>query len=189
MNLTPVRNKALFTLAGAALAGGFALSANAQTTDQPQGIYSADDILDAEVYLSESPDEQIGEVEDIVFNEAMQVTALVVESGSVLGLGGREIIVEAGQFSLLTETENDDDVEHRVMLDATAEELEGYPVYSDDWWADARLRAQETWQQTQEGAQSAWQTTQEGAERAWETTQENAQRAWESARDAVSGND
>ncbi|WP_163558018.1 PRC-barrel domain-containing protein [Halomonas sp. NO4] len=176
----------LLTLTVAALAGGFALGTAAQTTDQPQGIYSADDILDAEVYLSENPDQEVGEVEDILFNEAMQVTALVIESGSVLGLGGREIIVEAGQFSLLTETQDDDDVEHRVMLDATAAELENYPVFSDAWWQQARLQARDAWEQTQEGAQSAWQQTQEGAERAWETTQENAQRAWEAARDTLS---
>lgn len=181
--------KHALTLAIAALAGGIALGASATEEHQPQGIYSASDILDADVYLSSDPDREVGEVEDILFDEAMQVTALVIESGSVLGLGGREIIVEAGQFTLTTHFEDDGDVEHRVMLDATAEELEGYPVYSDDWWEQARERSREAWLQTQEGAESAWQATREGAESAWETTRENARQAWEAAREAMSGSD
>lgn len=183
-----MRRQAL-TLAIAALAGGLALGAQAQPDYEPQGLYSAEDILDAGVYLTGDPDERVGEVEDILFDEAMQVTALVVESGSVLGLGGRDFIVESGQFTLLThqddDSDSDSDTEHRVMLEASAEALEGYPVYSDDWWERARERSREAWLQAQEGAESAWETTQEGAERAWETTRENARRAWEAARDAV----
>ena len=112
-----------------------------------------------------------------------------IESGSVLGLGGRDFIVESGQFTLITHHDDDGETEHRVMLEASAEALEGYPVYSDDWWDRARERSREAWLQTQEGAESAWQTTQEGAERAWDTTRENAQRAWEAARDAVGADD
>ncbi len=177
--------KQTLSLAIAALAGGLSLGAQAQTDYQPQGLYSADDILDAGVYLTGNPDERVGEVEDILFDEAMQITALVVESGSVLGLGGREFIVESGRFTLITDLENDGDAEHRVMLEASAEEIEGYPTYSDAWWEQARERSREAWMQTQEGAESAWQATQEGAERAWDTTRENARRAWEAARDAV----
>lgn len=177
--------KHTLTLAIAALAGSLSLGAQAQPAYEPQGLYSAETILDADVYLTSDPDEPVGEVEDILFDEAMQVTALVVESGSVLGLGGREFIVESGQFTLITHADDDDDTEHRVMLEATAEEIEGYPAYSDDWWEQARERSREAWLQTQEGARSAWQATQEGAEHAWETTRENARRAWEAARDAV----
>ncbi|MCA1769479.1 MAG: PRC-barrel domain-containing protein [Halomonas sp.] len=173
------------TLAIATLAGGLAFGAQAQPAYEPQGLYSAEAILDADVYLTRDPDERVGEVEDILFDEAMQVTALVVESGSVLGLGGREFIVESGRFTLITHYDDDGDAEHRVMLMATAEELEGYPIFSDDWWEQARERSREAWLQTQEGAESAWQTTQEGAEQAWEITRENARRAWEAARDAV----
>ncbi|GEK46909.1 hypothetical protein HPA02_11920 [Bisbaumannia pacifica] len=177
--------KPTLSLAIATLAGGLALGAQAQSTYQPQGLYSADDILDAGVYLTANPGERVGEVEDILLDEAMQITALVVESGSALGLGGREFIVESGSFTLMTDLENDGDAEHRVMLEASAEELEGYPTYNDAWWAQARERSREAWMRTQEGAESAWQATQEGAERAWETTRENARQAWEAARDAV----
>ncbi len=177
------------TLAIATLAGGFALGAQAQPAHEPQGLYSAGDILDAGAYLSSDPDERVGEVEDILFDEAMQVTALVIESGSVLGLGGRDVIVEAGQFTLTTHFDDDGDTQHRVMLEASAEALESYPVFSDDWWDQARERSREAWLQTQEGAESAWETTQEGAERAWDTTRENARQAWEAARDAVGADD
>ncbi|MFB9145605.1 PRC-barrel domain-containing protein [Halomonas alkalicola] len=181
--------KSTLTLAIAALAGGLTLGAQAQPAYEPQGLYSAEDILDADVYLTSDPDERVGEVEDILFDEAMQVTALVIESGSVLGLGGRDFIVESGQFTLITHYDDDGETEHRVMLEASAEAIEGYPVYSDDWWDRARERSREAWLQTQDGAESAWQTTQEGAERAWDTTRENAQRAWEAARDAVGADD
>ncbi|MFP4263969.1 MAG: PRC-barrel domain-containing protein [Halomonas sp.] len=177
------------SLAIALLSGGLAVGAQAQTDHDPQGLYSAEDILDADVYLNDDPEERVGEVEDILLDEAMQVTALVVESGSVLGLGGRDIIVESGQFTLNTQRDDDGDTEHRVVLEASAEELEEYPVYDKDWWHEARERSREAWLDTREGAESAWQTTQEGAESAWETTRENARRAWESARDAVGAED
>ncbi len=177
--------KQTLTLAIAAVAGSLALNAHAQPAHDPQGLYSAQDILSADVYLAHAPDERIGGVGDILLDEAMQVSALVVESGSVLGLAGREIIVESGQFTLTTHSDDVDEPEHRVMLEASAEELETYPAFSDDWWELARERSREAWLQTQEGAESAWEATQEGAERAWETTRENAQRAWEAARDAV----
>ncbi|GHE20874.1 PRC-barrel domain-containing protein [Halomonas urumqiensis] len=176
----------------AALAAGISASAMAENHGhqpqghQPQGLYSAEDIIDADVYLSANPEEEVGEVEDILLDEGMGVAALVIESGSVLNLGGQEFIVKAGQFSLTTYQDDDGDTEHRVMLDASADEIEGYPVYDNDWWQQARERSREAWMETQEGAQSAWETTQEGAESAWETTRENAQRAWNSALDAMS---
>src|SRR5690554_8116243 len=91
--------KHTLTLAIAALAGSLSLGAQAQPAYEPQGLYSAETILDADVYLSSDPDEPVGEVEDILFDEAMQVTALVVESGSVLGLGGREFIVRSEEHT------------------------------------------------------------------------------------------
>ncbi|QTF92262.1 PRC-barrel domain-containing protein, partial [Halomonas sp. BM-2019] len=144
--------KTTLALTVAALAGGFTLGTQAQPTHEPQGLYSAENILDADVYLTSDPDERVGEVENILFDEAMQVTALVIESGAVLGMGGREFIVESGQFTLTTHFDDDGESEHRVMLEASAEELEGYPVYSDDWWDRARERSREAWLQTQEGA-------------------------------------
>ncbi|ATH78018.1 PRC-barrel domain-containing protein [Halomonas sp. NyZ770] len=159
-----MRKSLLTTAIGTVLLGSMAMGAHAQT--EPQGMYSAEDILDADVYFAGGSGEEIGEVENILFDEEMRITALVVESGAVLGLGGREIVVGTDHFTLETHTEADGDTEHRIMLQATSEEVEAFPTYNHDWW-----------EQTKAGARDAWETTRDGA-----------QSAWQSARDAVNSN-
>lgn len=154
-----MRKTILTTIIGTALLGTVAMSAHAQ--NEPQGMYSADDILDADVYFAGGSGEQIGEVDDILFDEEMRITALVIESGSVLGLGGREIVVGTDYFSLETHTEGDGDTEHRVMVEASQEEVEAFPAYNRDWWEQTKANARDAWQTTQEGAESAWQRTRE----------------------------
>jgi sporulation protein YlmC with PRC-barrel domain len=157
-----MRKSILTTAITTALFGGMAFGVQAQT--EPQGMYSADDILDAEVFFADGSEEEIGEVDDILFDEEMRISALVIESGDVLGLGGREVVVEADQFTLETHTENDGDTEHRIMLDATAEDVESFPTYNRDWWEQTKANAQDAWQSTKEGAQSAWQTTRDAVD-------------------------
>jgi hypothetical protein len=147
----------LLTIAATALAGGLALGVQAQ--DEPQGLYSANDIMGAEVLLAGSPDEVVGDVDDILLDDEMTVSSLVVESGAILGLGGREIIVEAGQFRLETRTEGDGVTVHRVLVEATAEEMEEFPTYDRDWMEQARENARSVWETTREEARSAWQRT------------------------------
>ncbi|MEA2117988.1 PRC-barrel domain-containing protein [Halovibrio sp. HP20-50] len=154
-----MRKTHLTTAIGTILLGSLAMGAHAQ--DEPQGMYSADDILDADVYFAGGSGEEIGEVDDILFDEEMRISALVVESGSVLGLGGREIVVDTDYFTLETETEDDGDTEHRIMVQASQEEVEAFPAYDNDWWEQTKANAREAWQTTQEGAESAWQRTRE----------------------------
>ncbi|WP_081137736.1 PRC-barrel domain-containing protein, partial [Halomonas sp. BC2] len=125
-----MRKSLLTTAIGTVLLGSMAMGAHAQT--EPQGMYSAEDILDADVYFAGGSGEEIGEVENILFDEEMRITALVIESGSVLGLGGREIVVGTDHFTLETHTEADGDTEHRIMLQATSEEVEAFPTYNHD---------------------------------------------------------
>ena len=177
-----MRKTTLMTALGVS-ALSFTLGAQAQTEQknaqtEPQGMYAADDILDANAYIVNGSGDPIGEVDDILFDEQMKITALVVESGKVLGLGGRELVVGTDYFSLETYTEEDDDGErdtdHRVMIDASSEELEQFPAYNHDWWEQAKANAQDAWQTTQDGAESAWQSTREGAKNAWQKTQNAA---------------
>lgn len=159
-------HKPLLKIAATALAGGLAFGAQAQDEPQAsqeelQGLYSANAIMDAEVFLADSPDEAVGGVDDILLDDAMTVSSLVVESGDILGLGGREIIVEAGQFRLETRTENEDVTVHRVIVEATAEEMEQFPTYDRDWMEQARENARSVWETTREEAKSAWQRTRE----------------------------
>ncbi len=152
-----MRKSLLTTAIGTVLLGSMAMGAHAQT--EPQGMYSAEDILDADVYFAGGSGEEIGEVENILFDEEMRITALVIESGSVLGLGGREIVVGTDHFTLETHTEADGDTEHRIMLQATSEEVEAFPTYDRDWWEQTKAGARDAWETTRDGAQSAWQST------------------------------
>ncbi|BBI49184.1 hypothetical protein HORIV_16050 [Vreelandella olivaria] len=154
-----MRKTILSTVIGTVLIGGFAMSAHAQ--NEPQGMYSADDILDAEVYFAGGSGEEIGDVDDILFDEEMRITAIVIESGSVLGLGGREIVVDTDYFTLESETETDGDTKHRIMVEASQEEVEAFPAYNNEWWEQTKANARDAWQTTQEGAESAWQRTRE----------------------------
>ncbi|WP_346797215.1 PRC-barrel domain-containing protein [Halomonas sp. Bachu 37] len=162
-----IMRKTTLTLAIAALAGGYTLSSHAtdsvRGSHEPQGLYSADDLMDADVYYADAAvgDDEIGEVDDILLDDDMKVSALVIESDDILGLGGREIVVEAQYFRLETQTEDDGDTEHRILIDATAEEMEGFPTYDRDWWEQTKQNASEAWNSTQQGAESAWQNTRE----------------------------
>lgn len=154
-----MRKTILTTAISAALLGSFTMGAHA--SNEPQGMYSADDILDAEVYFAGGSGEEIGEVDDILFDEEMRISAIVIESGDVLGLGGREVVVDTDYFTLETDTEDDGDTEHRIMVEASQEEIEALPAYNNEWWEQTKANARDAWDTTQEGAESAWQHTRE----------------------------
>ncbi|MDR5904576.1 PRC-barrel domain-containing protein [Franzmannia qiaohouensis] len=151
-------------------AGGMALASTAQA--DVEGLYSADAIMDADVYLDSDPDENVGDVEDILLDDDMSVQAIVIETGATLGLGGRDVVLDNDHYRLETETDEDGDTVHRVYVDATAEEFADLPEYDSDWWDQARENAAEAWEATREGAQSAWQRTREGAESIGDTVGE-----------------
>lgn len=150
---------------GALLAGSLALSTGAMAA--PQGLYSSDELLDAEVYATSSS-EQIGEVEDILLDNDMRVRALVIDTGKLLDLKGeQQFVIEAEKFTV--ETQNGDsleEMEYRVNVDLSEEQLAQQPAYTNEWWQDARQGAHQAWENTKEGAASAWDTTQEGASKA-----------------------
>ncbi|SDO11325.1 PRC-barrel domain-containing protein [Vreelandella arcis] len=154
-----MRKSIITTAVSAALLSGVAFSANAASSE-PQGMYSADDIMDADVYLEGNPNEEVGDVDDILLNEEMKVSSLVVESGSVLGLGGREIVVNADYFSLETYTDGDD-TEHRVLISASEDEVKAFPTYNREWWEQTKANARDAWETTEESIESAWQYTRE----------------------------
>lgn len=151
------------TLISAGLAGGQVMAQQQSKESEPQGLYSAEDIIDADVYMADNPDEEVGEVEDILLDDSMRVQALVIESGTTLGLGGREIVLDNDSYRLETFQESDGDTEHRILVDSSAEELGDMPEYNENWWNQTRQQAREAWEATREGAQSAWQSTREGA--------------------------
>lgn len=152
-----MRKSIMTTAVSAALLCGVAFHANAASSE-PQGMYSADDIMDADVYLEGDTNEDIGDVEDILLNEDMKVSSIAVESGAVLGLGGREIVVDSDYFRLETYTDGNE-TEHRILISASEEEVKSFPTYNRDWWEQTKENARDAWETTEQELESAWQYT------------------------------
>jgi sporulation protein YlmC with PRC-barrel domain len=155
----------------------------------PQGLYSAEELLDADVYSSADESTEIGDVEDILLDNDMQVRALVIDTGNMLDMGERQYVIESGQFTVETQNGDSlDNIEYRVTVDMTEAEIIQQPQYTSDWWQKARQGAQQAWDQTKEGAASAWESTQEGASEALDRIGEALENVGESAQDAAGGN-
>lgn len=147
-------HKRTLTIAIAAITGSLAFGTQALAIESgPQGLYSADEIIGADVYHANDTDEDIGDVEDILLDDQGQVSALVINAGGLWGMGGDEVVVDIEHFSLETERDGDD-VSHRILVDATEEELENFPSYDDNWFNEERER------RTNEGTgESVWLTS------------------------------
>ncbi|PWW32719.1 PRC-barrel domain containing protein [Chromohalobacter israelensis] len=146
----------------AILIGGLSLTgaALAQSETQPQGLYSADELMDADVFLAETPDEDVGDVEDVLLGEDMSVQALVIETGGVLDLGDTHRVIDRDDFTLETHNgDNLDDLDYRVTLEMTRDDVAKLPEYDNDWWQNAQEQARQAWENTKQGAESAWQST------------------------------
>ncbi|QFU00702.1 hypothetical protein FIU83_03525 [Halomonas sp. THAF5a] len=169
---------------GALLAGGLAVSGAASAA--PQGLYSTDELLDADVYATGSS-AQVGEVEDILLDNDMTVRALVIDTGSLLDLkGNQQFVIEAGKFTVETQNGHDlEAIEYRVNVDLNEAQLAEQPAYTNDWWQDARQGAQQAWERTKEGAASAWESTQEGASRALDRIGKALENVGEKTQDAA----
>ncbi len=146
------------------------LSTTSMAMASPQGLYSADELMDADVYLQNDDNNVIGEVEDILLDDNMQVAALVVESDDSMGLDENQYVVETGKFTLETEQGDDlDALEYRIHLDMDVSEFEQQPNYTTDWWQDTRKSAAAAWDETKNTAASAWQDTRQATANALTT--------------------
>ncbi|MDV6319436.1 PRC-barrel domain containing protein [Chromohalobacter sp. HP20-39] len=146
----------------AILIGGLSMTgaALAQSDTQPQGLYSADELMDADVFLSENPNEDVGDVEDVLLGEDMSVQALVIETGGVLDLGDTHRVIDRDNFTLSTQNaDNLDNMDYRVTLNLTRDDIATLPEYDNDWWQNAQQQARQAWKNTKQGAESAWQST------------------------------
>ncbi|OLO07462.1 hypothetical protein BTW08_11855 [Salinicola sp. MH3R3-1] len=137
-----------------------AMAQDDQDSQSRQGLYSADELMDADVYLSGQKDDDVGDVEDILLGEDMSVQALVVEAGGVLDMGDKDFVVKKGDFTVETQHNDDlDDIEYRVVVNMDKDELKQQPKYDNDWWNQARKQAADAWENTKQGASSAWHDT------------------------------
>lgn len=155
MTLRKPLNQAITT---ALLAGGLTLGGAAMA--QPQGLYSADELMDAQVYSKESDTESIGEVEDVLLNESMQLHSLVIETGGVFDFGEKQYVIDTGNFSVETSNgDNLENIQYRVLVDMTEEQISQQPEYTNDWWNQTKQTTRQAWENTKETANSAWENT------------------------------
>ncbi|TDX26053.1 PRC-barrel domain protein [Modicisalibacter xianhensis] len=155
MTLRKPLNQAITT---ALIAGGLTFGGAAMA--QPQGLYSADELMDAEVFSKESDTESIGEVEDILLDESMQLHSVVIETGGVFDFGEKQYVIDAGNFAV--ETSNGDSLEniqYWVLVNMTEEQISQQPEYTNDWWNQTKQTTRQAWENTKETASSAWEST------------------------------
>ena len=166
------------------LAGGMALSFSAAAAE---GLYSVEELLDANVYASDG--EEIGEVEDILLSDDMSLHSLIIETGSVLGLGGREVVAERGTFTVKVEQDTSqdrfDDISYRVDMEATQDAVKEFPEYNEGWWNQTRKNLSQAWENTKETSESAWESTKEATATAWHNVREGAAEMGDKAKGAT----
>ena len=154
--------KSALTIAVAAIAGSLAFGTQAVAQDDPQaaqGLYSAGDIIGADVYHIDDTDEEVGNVENILLDDDGQVTALIVNAGGFWGMGGDDVVVGVEHFRMETERDDGafggDGITHRILVDATEDELENFPSYEENWFNDERNRRIDE----RGDREGVWQTT------------------------------
>ncbi|MGM0768384.1 MAG: PRC-barrel domain-containing protein [Pseudomonadota bacterium] len=157
------------------LAGSLALGTYAQAAE---GLYSADELLDADVY--DSSGKEVGEVEDILLGDDMSIHSLVIKTGDVLGLGGRDVVAERGSFTVELEESDDamdqfDDLDYQVHLEADSEAVASLPEYDESWWNQTRSSLSQAWENTKKTSKSAWESTKEATSSTWQNFKEGAE--------------
>lgn len=190
MPLHKSHKKTLITAISATLlAGGMTLATTAQA--DLQGLYSADELLDADVYSNADNAKPIGEVEDILLDDDMRVHALVIETGNLLDMGEKQYVIESGNFNVAAlNSDSLDQLEYRVTVDLSEQAITEQPAYTDNWWSETKQNARDAWKKTKEGGSSAWEKTKEGTANAWEKTKEGTAGVLDRAEDALnSSND
>jgi len=181
---TPLNRLIQQAAIGALLVGGLTMVGSAMA--QPQGLYSTDELIGSDVYATSSSD-RIGDVEDILLDNDMQVRALVIDTGTLLDFKGeQQFVIETGKFTVETRDGNNlEAVAYRVNVDMSEEQITQQPQYTNAWWQNAREGAQQAWEDTKEGAASAWETTQEGASTALDRIGQALEKVGERTREAA----
>ncbi len=169
------------------LAGSMALSFSAAATE---GLYSVEALLDADVY--DAGGEEIGEVEDILLSDDMSVHSLIIETGSVLGMGGREVVAERGTFTVKVGQEKNskvfDEIDYEVHMEATQDAVKELPEYNEGWWNQTKESLSQAWENTKDTSESAWESTKEATSSAWHNVLEGGESMGDKAKEATKNN-
>ncbi|BFM22137.1 PRC-barrel domain-containing protein [Gilvimarinus japonicus] len=147
----------------------------AGTAFAAEGLYSMSDLEEAEVF--DSTGQEVGEVEDILMGNDMSVHSIVIETDEVMGLGGKEVVIQRGSFTVMPEPgkQGFDEMEYEVHLELTKAQLKEQPEYSEDWWNKTSAALQQAWEKTKDVSESAWENTKEATSSAWHDIEEGAE--------------
>lgn len=105
---------------------GDAIAETVDNADLDRAPYTDDHAwIETSVYGSDGSD--LGEVERVRLTADGEVDAIVVEHGGTLDIGGREVLIEAGDY-MVTEV----DGETRLELGYTLAEFEALPDFNED---------------------------------------------------------
>ncbi|MCK7550748.1 PRC-barrel domain-containing protein [Marinobacter goseongensis] len=169
-----MRTPMIKAMTASLLAGSLALSTSAHAVE---GLYSADELLDADVY--DSSGKEIGEVEDILLGDDMAIHSLVIKTGDVLGLGGRDVVAERGSFTVRLEADDDgikrfDDLDYQIHMEADSNAVKNLPEYDESWWNQTRSGLRQAWENTKKTSESAWENTKEATSSTWQNFKDGA---------------
>ncbi|GGC88998.1 PRC-barrel domain-containing protein [Halopseudomonas salina] len=161
------------------LAGAMGLSFSAIADDHnmhAQGLYSAEDLLGAEVF--DANGDEVGNVEDILLGNDMGLHSIVVQTNEFLGIGERDVIVNRGDFTARVTDDNPmfGDVSYNVHVTSAGEELKGFEEYSEEWWNNTQKELNKAWESTKDTTESAWENTKHATSSAWNNTKQAMQR-------------
>lgn len=168
MSTTTMRKLGIPLLAGAM---GLSFSAVAQDDNMTaQGLYSAEDLIGAEVF--DAAGEEVGNVEDILLGNNMGVYALVIQTNEFLGIGERDVVAKRGSFTVRAEdgVTMFGDTNYNVHMTAAGDELKGFEEYNETWWTETQQNLNKAWESTKNTTKSAWENTKEATASAWHNT-------------------
>ncbi len=82
--------------------------------------------------------DKVGDVERVAFDETGEVNEIVVETGGVLEIGGKEIRIAADQYTLITAQGDEGDAE--IQLTMERDTFKAMPEFiAEDAWNDEEL--------------------------------------------------
>jgi sporulation protein YlmC with PRC-barrel domain len=149
------------------LAGAMGLSFSVIADDHnmdAQGLYSADDLIGAEVF--DANGEEVGNVEDILLGNDMSLHALVIQTNEFLGIGENDVVAKRGEFTVSVAKGEMmfDDINYDVHMTSAGKELKGVQQFNEQWWNESQDNLNKAWENTKQATSSAWNSTMQGVE-------------------------
>ncbi len=149
-------------------------------------LYSMKALMDAKVVAAGNP-ETVGEVENVIVDQGMTISGLVIEMDhGVTDVGGQSLYVARGKFWVQTEHEGSlDQVRYFVHLTEPVSAAKQYPQADESWWESAKGAAAAVWHKTKSTAGSAWDETKAATGRAFDATKDATKNVLDSIREKM----